>query len=44
MERTVPEVVSEEIELYLRTAYSLLRASTEVRLRSLEEAHAGMNS
>ncbi len=44
MERTVPEVASEEIELYLRTAYSLLRASTEVRLRSLEEAHAGMNS
>ena len=44
MERTVPEVASEEIELYLRTVYSLLRASTEVRLRSLEEAHAGMNS
>lgn len=44
MERTVPEVASEEIELYLRTAYSLLRASTDVRLRSLEEAHAGMNS
>ncbi|MCB2178908.1 hypothetical protein KQH61_05790 [bacterium] len=44
MERTVPEIASEEIELYLRTVYSLLRASTEVRLRSLEEAHAGMNS
>jgi hypothetical protein len=44
MERTVPEVASEEIELFLRTVYSLLRASTEVRLRSLEEAHAGMNS
>jgi hypothetical protein len=44
VERTVPEIASEEIELYLRTAYSLLRASTEVRLRSLEEAHAGMNS
>lgn len=44
MERTVPEIASEEIELYLRTAYSLLRASTDVRLRSLEEAHAGMNS
>ncbi len=44
MERTVPEVVSEEIELFLRTTYSLLRASTEVRIRSLEEVHAGMNS
>ena len=44
MERTVPEVASEEIELYSRTVYSLLRASTEVRLRSLEEAHTGMNS
>lgn len=44
MERKVPLVASEEIELYLRTYYSLLRASTEVRLRSLEEAHAGMNS
>ena len=44
MERTVPEVVSEEIELFIRTTYSLLRASTEVRIRTLEEAHAGMNS
>ena len=44
MERTVPEVVSEEIELFIRTTYSLLRASTVVRIRSLEEAHAGMNS
>jgi hypothetical protein len=44
MERTVPEVASEEIDLYLRTYYSLLRASSEVRLRSLEEVHAGMNS
>jgi hypothetical protein len=44
MERTVPEVASEEIELFVRTTYSLLRASTEVRVRSLEEAHAAMNS
>lgn len=44
MERTVPETASEEIELYLRTYYSLLRAATEVRIRTLEEAHAGMNS
>ncbi len=44
MERTVPKVASEEIELYLRTYYSLLRSSTEVKIRALEEAHAGMNS
>jgi hypothetical protein len=44
MERTVPQVASEEIELYLRTYYSLLRASGEVKLRSLEEVHAGMGS
>ena len=44
MERTVPEVASEEIELYLRTYYSLLRTSAEVKLHSLVEAHAGMKS
>jgi hypothetical protein len=44
MERTVPQVASEEIELYLRTYYSLLRASSEVKVRSLEEVHAGMGS
>jgi hypothetical protein len=44
MERTVPSTESEEIELYTRTYYSLLRSSTEVRIRTLEEVHAGMNS
>lgn len=44
MERTVPSTASEEIELYLRTLYSLLRSTTEVQLRTLEEVHAGMNS
>ena len=44
MERTVPVRSSEEIELYLRTIYSLLRSSTEVQIRSLEEAHQGMGS
>ena len=44
MERTVPSTASEEVELYLRTYYSLLRSSAEVQIRSLEEAHAGMNS
>jgi hypothetical protein len=44
MDRTVPSTASEEIELYLRTVYSLLRSTTEVQLRTLEEVHAGMNS
>ena len=44
MERTVPSTASEEIELYIRTYYSLLRSSAEVKIRTLEEVHAGMNS
>jgi hypothetical protein len=44
MERTVPSTASEEIELYLRTVYSLLRTSAEVQIRTLEEVYGGMNS
>ena len=44
MDRTVPSTASEEIELYLRTVYSLLRSSTDVQIKTLEEVHAGMNS
>jgi hypothetical protein len=44
MERTVPTRASDEIDLYLRTIYSLLRSTTRVRIRTLEEVHAGMNS
>jgi len=44
MERTVPYTASEEVELYLRTYYSLLRTSDAVQIRSLEEVHAGMKS
>ena len=44
MERTVPSTASEEIELYLRTVYSLLRSTAEVQIRTLEETHGGMNS
>ena len=44
MERTVPKTASEEIELYLRTIYSLLRSTTDVRIRTIEETHAGTNS
>lgn len=44
MERAVPRIASEEIELYLRTLYSLLRSTTEIQIRTLEEVHAAMNS
>ncbi len=44
MDRTVPSTASEEIELYIRTVYSLLRSTTDVQIRTLEEVHAGMNS
>ena len=44
MERTVPKSASDEIDLYIRTIYSLLRSTTEVQIRSLEEVHASMNS
>lgn len=44
MDRTTPVAHSEEIELYIRTYYSLLRSSAPVRVRSLEETHAAMKS
>lgn len=39
MERQRPETSSDEIDLYIRTYYSLLRSSGDVRVRSFEEAH-----
>jgi len=44
MERTVPRTASEEIELYLRTYYSLLRSTVDVPVRALEEVHQRTNS
>lgn len=44
MERLVPIRSSEEIDLYLRTIYSLLRSTNLVQIRSLEEVHSGINS
>ena len=44
MIRTVPETTGEGIELYIRTYYSLLRSSGDIRIRSLEETHEGMKS
>ncbi len=39
MDRQPPRTTSNEIDLYIRTYYSLLRSSGEVRVRSFEEAH-----
>jgi len=44
MERTVPRTETDEIELYIRTYYSLLRSSGEVSIDSLVETHEGMDS
>ncbi len=44
MERTVPRTQSDEIDLYIRTYYSLLRSTGEIAIKSLVEAHQGMDS
>ena len=44
MDRTVPSSATEDLALYLRTFYSLLRSSREVQIRTLIEAHTRMNS
>ena len=44
MDRHPPRTTSEELDLYIRTYYSLLRSSGEVRVRAFEEAHIYSNS
>jgi hypothetical protein len=44
MERKVPTTQTEEIDLYLRTIYSLLRTTSDVQIRTLEEVHGGTSS
>ncbi len=44
MDRGIPSSASEEIELYQRTYYSLLRSSGQIQIKSLIETHAGMDS
>src|SRR5574338_52656 len=39
MDRQPPRATSDEIDLYIRTYYSLLRSSGEVRVRGFEESH-----
>ncbi len=44
MDRTVPSSGNEEIKLYMRTYYSLLRSSHAVQIKTLREAHKRMHS
>lgn len=44
MDRSVPKTGSEEIALYIRTYYSLLRSSRAVYLDALVETHLTVNS
>ncbi len=44
MDRTVPKTGSEEIELYMRTYYSLLRSSDSIKIETLVESHVAMRS
>jgi hypothetical protein len=44
MLRDIPSRGNEEIDLYMRTYYSLLRSTADIRVRSLEETHCAMNS
>ncbi|MBK9070212.1 MAG: hypothetical protein IPL79_04310 [Myxococcales bacterium] len=39
MDRNAPRATSDEIDLYIRTYYSLLRSTGDVRVRAIEEAH-----
>src|SRR5690606_633968 len=40
MDRQPPRSTSDEIDLYIRTYYSLLRSTGDVRVRAFEEAHS----
>ena len=44
MDRRPPRTTSDEIDLYIRTYYSLLRSSGQVRVRAFEEAHTFSDS
>lgn len=44
MDRQPPSSRSDTIDLYIRTYYSLLRSTGDVRVRALEEAHAWSDS
>ncbi len=44
MIRTVPDTGTEEIELYMRTYYSLLRTTDAIKIQALAESHTAIDS
>jgi len=44
MDRTAPTTGSEEIQLYMRTYYSLLRSTDAIQIETLVESHVAMRS
>jgi hypothetical protein len=44
MERTVPKTGGEEIQLYMRTYYSVLRSNSVVQIETFVESHIAMQS
>jgi hypothetical protein len=44
MIRTVPDTGSEDIDLYMRTYYSLLRTTDAIKIQSLVETHMSIDS
>lgn len=44
MDRTMPRTGGDEIQLYMRTYYSLLRSSGTIQLETLVESHIAMQS
>jgi hypothetical protein len=44
MDRTAPTTGSEEIQLYMRTYYSLLRSTDAIQIETLVESHIAMRS
>ncbi len=44
MDRTTPTSANEDIQLYMRTYYSLLRSTSPVQIKTLIEAHKRMRS
>lgn len=44
MDRTVPKTGGEEIQLFMRTYYSVLRSSGTIRIDTLVESHMAMHS
>lgn len=44
MDRTVPTIGSEKIELYMRTYYSLLRSTHTIQIETLIESYLAMDS